>query len=127
MTQLYPSAYDLIDSYESSTGEQISAPVNLDKIARFLGIRIKEDPLLDRDNIVGQICFEKEYPVISINPKKNIYTPHRRFTLAHEIGHLCLHNDNIILGFTDSLRNMSKSVLSGIQKSLRQIILPHSY
>jgi len=109
MTEAYKSAADLISAYESQTGERISAPVNLDKLASFLGITVKEDSSLERDDIIGQICFENETPVVSINPLQNNYLPRRRFTLAHEIGHYCLHTDKVRTGFKDNQKTMSRS------------------
>lgn len=109
MTSAYTSANDLISDYEANKGEKIAAPVDLEKLADFLDIKIKEDINLERENIIGQICFENDKAVVSINPAQNTYLPRKRFTLAHEIGHFCLHTDNVKNGFKDNKKTMSRS------------------
>lgn len=105
----YLSAADLIAQYEARTGKALAAPINLETLAGFLGIVIKEDANLEHEDVIGQICFENSQPVVSINPLQNTYLPRRRFTLAHEIGHFCLHTDNVRAGFKDNQKTMSRS------------------
>lgn len=109
MTEIYGSAADLISAYENATGERVTAPVQLDRIADFLEIMVKDDANLEKDDVIGQICFENDQPVVSINPIQNNYLPRRRFTLAHEIGHFCLHTDKVKSGFKDNQKTMSRS------------------
>lgn len=99
---------DIFDSYGS---EIISAggSIDVDKLATLLGIKVVRDYSLEDEDIVGQICFENDVPVVKINPIQNSYNPRRRFTLAHEIGHYCLHSLDSKKGFTDSRRSMSRS------------------
>ncbi len=109
MTEIYKSAADLISDYENKVGEKVTAPVDLDKISSFLKISIQDDIGLENEDVIGQICFENDKPVVSINPIQNSYLPRRRFTLAHEIGHFCLHTDKVKTGFKDNQKTMSRS------------------
>lgn len=102
------SVTDIFDKY----GNEIvsgNSPVDVDKLATLLGIKVVRDYSLEDDDIVGQICFEEDVPVVKINPIQNSYNPRRRFTLAHEIGHYCLHSLDSKKGFTDSRRSMSRT------------------
>lgn len=102
---LYSSASDLLDRL----GVNIEAPINLDKIVKDLGIVVEEDVSLDERGIVGEILFEDGNPIVKINPIKNDYPPRMRFTLAHEIGHYCLHSAKSKKGFIDSQKTMSRT------------------
>src|SRR5690606_26213956 len=64
---------------------------------------------LEKDDIIGQIEFINDDPVISINPEQNKYLPRRRFTLAHELGHYILHSSKTKKSFTDSMKTMSRT------------------
>lgn len=87
----------------------LSAPVDVDLIASKLEISVEYDEALERQEVVGQILFREGSPVVKINPFQNSYEPRRRFTLAHELGHFCLHSSSSRTGFTDSKRTMSRS------------------
>lgn len=84
------------------------APIDVDGIAIMLGANVVYDPTLNHKNIIGQISFLSSGALISLNPFENSYEPRRRFTLAHELGHLCLHS-NDRGGFTDSRQTMSRT------------------
>ena len=65
------------------------APVPVDKLARSLNVRIKYAPL-DGD-ISGMAYIAEGISVIGVNA---LHPPTRqRFTLAHELGHVVLHED----------------------------------
>lgn len=69
-------------------------PVNVDAVAGLLGIDVDEGMRYSTDSVptVGQITLVEGQPAkIWINPTENSYAPRRRFTLAHEIGHFCMH------------------------------------
>lgn len=106
--RLYQNATKLLHDLKEK-GFEISAPVDVDKVAEMLGISVEMDFSLDDDQIVGQILFSNDKPVVRINPVENSYEPRRRFTLAHEIGHFCLHAAISKRGFTDSRKTMSRS------------------
>jgi Zn-dependent peptidase ImmA (M78 family) len=66
------------------------APVNLEKIAKKLGIVIISKPA--EDDLCGFLYrdYENNQTVIGVN--KSHHPNRRRFTIAHEIGHFILHN-----------------------------------
>lgn len=71
-------------------------PVNLEEIAKYLGIEIRYDDL--DDDVSGFLVVENSKPTAGIND--NQHPNRQRFTIAHEIGHYCLHvknNDNSAL------------------------------
>lgn len=85
------------------------APINVDRIAELLNLEVSYDPRLGDQHITGQIEFRQNGAVITIDPFDNSYEPRRRFTLAHEIGHYCLHINSQRTGFIDSRSTMSRS------------------
>jgi Zn-dependent peptidase ImmA (M78 family) len=95
--------------YAESKGLKLVAPIDVDEIARILGITVEYDVSLESKNIIGEISFPEGVPLVKINPFQNTYDPRRRFTLAHEIGHYCLHSLVTKQGFSDSQKTMSRS------------------
>ena len=88
---------------------ELKAPVDVEQIANKLEIRVESDYSLESKNIVGEILFENEKAVIRINPFQNSYSPRKRFTIAHEIGHFCLHSTKSKESFVDSMKTMSRT------------------
>ncbi|MCA8037136.1 ImmA/IrrE family metallo-endopeptidase [Burkholderia arboris] len=90
-------------------------PIDVDKIAELLGIRVVETSTFHSDSAltdktVGMIALEHDSSAtVWINPAQNSYPPRRRFTLAHEIGHFCMHRRNGNVHFVDNSRTMSRS------------------
>nr|VFJ78692.1 MAG: Zn-dependent peptidase ImmA, M78 family [Candidatus Kentron sp. FW] len=84
-------ASDFLDELEKRQDLRIDAPVDVEKIALLLGVRITDHVDLGNINTVGSISIKNNTPVIWVNPVENSYRPRRRFTIAHEIGHLVLH------------------------------------
>ena len=69
-----------------------SAPVQLDRIARALGLAVAVDPRLP-PGISSQIDVQSARVLITVNGS---HAPQRqRFTLAHAIGHCVLHREAI--------------------------------
>lgn len=106
--RLYRNAVSLLDAMQID-GFELTAPLDIENISFRLGIRIDDDFSLEAQGIIGQILFEQDTPVIKINPIENSYLPRRRFTIAHEIGHFCLHSAKSKQEFTDSQKTMSRS------------------
>ena len=106
--RLYANTNKLFE-FLSSQGFNFVAPVDVDDIAKRLDIKVIEDPDLENRNSIGEISFLDNKPIIRINPIQNSYNPRRRFTLAHEIGHYCLHSSLSKEGFKDSMKTMSRS------------------
>ena len=67
--------------------------VPLELIASGLGATVIERPLKNAD---GRIVFGKRKAVITINSAIE-YQGKKRFTLGHEIGHLCMHREHFLL------------------------------
>jgi Zn-dependent peptidase ImmA (M78 family) len=91
---------------------QSGPPIDVDKIAELLGILVSDEPRFDVDdvNTVGKITLEKDAPArVWINPFENSYAPRRRFTLAHEIGHFCMHRATNQTTFVDTKATMNRS------------------
>lgn len=66
-------------------------PIPVEKIARQLGARLRFSPL--DEELSGMVLVKDGAPVIGVNA---LHHPNRqRFTIAHEIGHLRMHLDQI--------------------------------
>jgi Zn-dependent peptidase ImmA (M78 family) len=91
-------------------GNEVVAPVDLDAIVQMLGIEVKDDPALEVKDVIGEISFHNEcgHAVIKINPFQNTYRVRRRFTLAHEIAHYCLHSSLDKQVFSDDKKTMNR-------------------
>src|SRR5690349_11844327 len=90
-----------LESPFSILAKHQSVPVNVDGIARDLGL-----PVIRRDlgsMIAGQLMRKpgagRSGFVIYINSSEHVNR--QRFTLAHEIAHFILHRDLIETGVTD--------------------------
>ena len=81
-----------------------TAPVDLDAMARALGIEVASDHALP-DDISGKI--ERVAGRFRITINGNHAAPRQRFTLAHELAHYLLHRDLIGDGITDNVRYRS--------------------
>lgn len=65
----------------------VSMPVPVERIAKSEGIRLEYAPL--DDELSGLAHIRDNVPIIGINA---LHAPNRqRFTLAHELAHVCLH------------------------------------
>ncbi len=68
-----------------------TAPIAVDRIAKFLGAQLRFSPL--DEELSGMIFIKEGIPIIGVN---SLHHPHRqRFTIAHELGHLELHRELI--------------------------------
>jgi len=107
--------YDLDEYLTQEFGYSIfenAPPVDVDKIAKLLGIEVSECVPLDMDSLdtIGKITLQPDGPaMVWINPLENSYIPRRRFTLAHEIGHFCMHRSSSKKTFVDTKVTMNRS------------------
>lgn len=106
--KLYQNASALLADLQGK-GFVVSAPINVEEIAAMLNIHIVNDSSLELKDIIGEILFDDGNPIIKINPHQNSYFSRKRFTIAHEIGHFCLHSAESREGFSDSRKTMSRS------------------
>lgn len=70
------------------------APVNIKKIATNLDIKIHE--ILLEDDLSGMALKEEDQFLIIVNKRHS--KKRKRFTLAHELGHIILHSDQLEKG-----------------------------
>ncbi|MEO7577122.1 MAG: ImmA/IrrE family metallo-endopeptidase [Massilia sp.] len=99
----------LFDYLEKEHGYVLAAPVDVDKIAEWLGIEVDESIDESKPGTIGHIQLTGSGPKVWINPRKNAYSARRRFTLAHEIAHFCLHLSHSRKAFVDTRANMGRS------------------
>src|SRR5580704_6901556 len=68
-----------------------TSPIPIEKVARSLGAQVRFSPF--DDELSGMIHIKDGVPIIGVN---SLHHPNRqRFTIAHEVGHLCLHREYI--------------------------------
>ena len=66
-----------------------SWPVRVDKLGKERGIKIRYEPL--DDELSGMCFYKNDVAIVGVNAR---HAPNRqRFTIAHEIGHIVLHNN----------------------------------
>lgn len=81
-------ARQLVQAADIST-----APVPIEKLAHQIGAVIRMEPFDGR--LSGMVHRQADgTAVIGINRKQSVYR--RRFTIAHELGHLLLHEDKLL-------------------------------
>lgn len=103
------SAKELLDYLKSNCEEfQYKAPIDLEKIVQCLNIHVEyiDD---EESDILGEIKVENNEPKIIINLSNHMFDERIRFTLAHELGHLCKHiapNDST--EFKDTAKTMKR-------------------
>ena len=87
------SAQNFLEKLASNSTFSVAAPINVDWIVTLLGVELNENINFDEISTAGSVSIGSQNAVIWINPVENSYPPRRRFTIAHEIGHLILHMD----------------------------------
>ena len=92
-----------------------SAPIDVRKCAEYLNVEIQD---LDLDyDVSGFVIIKKDASTIGYNkanPPKRI-----RFTLAHELGHICLHSQDVPL-FIDKIEKFNRDGNSSTGEILRE-------
>lgn len=92
LSQINECANDLINDYFKSIGESVSLPIPVEDIAEFyLGYELAytNEGMFSDSDILGGICFKTQ--TIFINTSVESHEGRHAFTIAHEIGHHCLH------------------------------------
>lgn len=101
---------------EEKAGELLSkagitkAPVPVRKLAKEVGATIRYEPYAgENDDLSGVLFREAEKAIIGVNASHS--RVRQRFTVAHEIGHMCLHlNEDIFVdGTASTLRRDKKA------------------
>lgn len=85
-------------------------PVPVEDIARHLGAKVTYQPFDQRDNLSGVLFKENGKVVIAVNSKDP--APRKRFTIAHECGHLALKHKGDI--FVDQAIRLKRDGSSGL-------------
>ncbi|CEI72517.1 ImmA/IrrE family metallo-endopeptidase [Romboutsia hominis] len=71
----------------------LEPPIDLEKICEYYDVNVNNEPL---KNVEAILIISKGKKNILINESKYIYNERKRFTIAHEIGHLFIPwHDNI--------------------------------
>jgi len=73
-------------------------PVRVDKIAEKLKAKLSFEPFEGEDDISGILYRDEKQTVIGINSTHS--KVRQRFTIAHEIGHLVLHDGDLFVDQT---------------------------
>lgn len=120
-----PNAKMLLMSL-AKKGLIIKPPVDIDKIAQALGVQVVQDPLLENQAVISGIVLEKGVPTVKINPERNANEAKRRFTIAHSIGHYCLHGVRRRKDSGSSTRPPMHMTSSGMPVNSKPTILPLS-
>lgn len=72
----------------------LAPPISIEKICEYYDININNEPL---KNVEAILIVSKGKKNILINESKYIYKERKRFTIAHEIGHLFIPwHDNVL-------------------------------
>lgn len=104
----FEDANSLLEYMKTHKGLEFSAPIDVNKIIKELGISVEYD-----SSIAGQVggikLIDTNKAVITLNPFENEYKPRERFTLAHEVAHFCLHLSEDKKTFLDTRKTMSRS------------------
>ena len=87
------SAKDFLAALADDYGFSVTPPIDVEKIVQLLGAKLDTSPDFDNLSTAGSVSLSNEHARIWVNPLENNYEPRKRFTIAHEIGHLVLHID----------------------------------
>ncbi|NRF38548.1 ImmA/IrrE family metallo-endopeptidase [Pedobacter foliorum] len=85
-------------------------PVKIEDVAKKMGLRLT--PFAFDDNISGVLVIEEGQGTIGYN--QNESRVRRRFTIAHECGHYCLHKDQASMFMDKGLKALFRSTHSGL-------------
>ena len=93
-TDIEQVANDLLDDYQNNSQWTLKCPIPVERIAeKHLGYRIEitDDDIYKDAEILGGIIFADK--VIQINGSIEDHDGRYSFTIAHELGHHCLHKE----------------------------------
>ena len=93
-TDIEQVANDLLNDYENNSQWTLQCPIPVERIAeKHLGyhIEITDDDIYKDSEILGGIIFADK--IIQINGSIENHDGRYSFTIAHELGHHCLHKE----------------------------------
>jgi len=85
------SAYELLEYLEKS-GFEVKLPIDVEGIVRYLNINYASTPDFRKFKTIGSITLIDGKPKIWVNPMENSMVERKRFTIAHELGHLMFNH-----------------------------------
>jgi len=93
----------LLESYTRDRNTNVTPPIDPIDIIEYLGYDVKycNDGIYEDKNILGGLNINKKH--VEVNEKANTHEGRENFTLAHEIGHILLHSENISLNNNEKL------------------------
>jgi Zn-dependent peptidase ImmA (M78 family) len=102
-------AYDLIKLLkEKCKNFTYKAPINLEEILKCLDVKLEK--IIEWNDVLGEIEVKNEQVVIKINEANHLFEERERFTIAHELGHLCRHiAPNVKDKFVDTEETMKRN------------------
>jgi Zn-dependent peptidase ImmA (M78 family) len=113
------------DDFDAAVGQLLEEyrlnriPVPVDLLAKRLGAQLRYSPL--DGELSGMIYVKDGVPIIGVN---SLHHPNRqRFTIAHELAHLCLHKDaltkavHVDKGFGESALHRDSVSATGTDQS----------
>jgi Zn-dependent peptidase ImmA (M78 family) len=104
-------AEEILKKFEVS-----AAPVLVEDIAAKLGAKITYEPFEGKGDVSGMLLRDKDRTVIGINSAHaNV---RQRFSIAHEIGHLVMHNGAF---FVDQTVRFNRDNMSSLAIDPREI------
>lgn len=106
-TKSFKNAQELLSFAAKEMGKPLSAPIDVEAVAALAGARIVAIRNPSDHEEIGRISVDESGPLITVNTLQNLYSPRRRFTIAHELGHLCLHLKDGGC-FSDDRKSMSR-------------------
>lgn len=68
----------------------LTVPVDLDKVAQSLGVRIHDEEM--EEDVSGVLIVKGDQRHVLVNQAHPVNR--KRFSIAHELGHLCLHDSD---------------------------------
>ena len=102
-------AQDLLEYLKTEKTFSIKAPIDVENIVNCLGVKLEYYFDFESET-VGSITRSGSDYVIKINEIHNHYEPRKRFTIAHELGHLFLHLNGVDgVSFDDTEKTMSRT------------------
>src|SRR5258706_1194895 len=84
-------------------------PVPVDRIGKSLGIMVQSARF--DDELSGMAFLKENVPIIGVN--SNHHPNRQRYTIAHELAHICLHLDEL-----ESAVHVDQSSVSSLRRDL---------
>ncbi|BCB61388.1 hypothetical protein HaloA020_20890 [Halomonas sp. A020] len=87
------SAKEFLECLKEDHGFDVQPPIDVEKIVELVGARLDISVDIEKISTAGSVSIRNNHARIWLNPLENNYEPRKRFTIAHEIGHLIQHID----------------------------------